>query len=113
MSKKEFDLGLFIDTVMKSNKSVYSESEQQNNARILKLYRDIMGSKEIAEEWLANVTEQDLEWILDLVMYWPSFEMDMEPEDWNHIGVQSFMIEGIIESLRQMPSVRRKGVAFF
>jgi|GEM_PF-5773659 len=109
--QKRFDFSRFMESLQSANNR-YSDQERKINYRILRLYREIMRRENITDEFLQSVTQEELEWILDMVMYWPSYEAGAYDEDWDHIGVQSFQIEDIIQYLGQMPTVRRE-VAFF
>lgn len=105
---KNFDVATFIENAQKER----SLSDQMIHHRSLALeaYRMIIEHSEATDEMLARYDLEVYEWVFDLIMYWPIYEMesDLEPEDLNHHGVQHFQIRDIIFQLGSLPANKKK-----
>lgn len=101
-----FHLPAFIDKIQQAD-SIDEERVQIQN-RMLTTMRLILDSTQATPELLSQVTAQDIEWAFDLMLYWPDWEATLEPEDYNHEGVQHVQIRDIVKGLSQKKSIKRK-----
>jgi hypothetical protein len=109
MNEKDFSLNEFIKRMHTANSLSHEEVQYRNEALIN--FDTISYADYITDEMLDNLTLQQLEWVKDLIMYWPTFEAEFEPDDANHHGFQKYEIISLMKGLSKKKSIKRQ-VAF-
>ncbi|MBR2246105.1 hypothetical protein [Oceanobacillus profundus] len=107
--KQEFNLSAFGKKICNTT-SLDSERVHIYD-RLLTMDDIISRNSMITEDFLSNFSEEDLEWYFDFITYWPSMEMTLEPEDYDHEILQQEKIITCINELSRMKGIQRS-VAF-
>ena len=103
---KEFHLGAFMKLM--ENASSLHEDEIDAHERTLRTIRTILDNDVATPELLDSVTLQDIEWAFDAILYWPSWEMEVEEHDLDHVCVQHMQIRDMVSMLSKQKSIKRK-----
>ncbi len=101
-----FDLPVFIKRMEKAEG--IGEDQVKFHVRTLTTMRLILDNTHITPELLNQVSTQDIEWAFDLMSYWPTWEGEMEAEDFNHAGVQHVQIRYLVNELSAKKSEKRR-----
>lgn len=102
----EFNVKAFIEQAEEEDS--IAEDFVETRIRTLRTMRLILDNDEATPELLDQCSITDIEWAFDLVLYWPSAEMELEPHDWDHDGIQQVQLMEIIDEIRQEKSIRKK-----
>lgn len=102
----EFSLERFIQymTVAES----LMEDQVQSHVRTNTVMRMVLDNDVATHELLDSCTLEELEWVFDSLLYWPSCEQSLEEGDMNHFGVQQAQARELISGLSQKPSIKKK-----
>ncbi|PVC75001.1 hypothetical protein C2I27_03685 [Priestia megaterium] len=103
----EFDLSKFIDKVAKADSLGQDEIDSRQQG--LRVFRLLVDNTHATDELLNSITLEELEWVFDLISYWPSTDdFDFENGDKNHWGIQHYQVRDIVFSLSRKKSIKRK-----
>ncbi|MGV7000253.1 hypothetical protein ACWA2C_16330 [Priestia megaterium] len=103
----DFDLSVFIDKVEKADSIGQDEIESRQKG--LKAFRFLIDNTDATDELLNTITSEELEWVFDIISYWPSTDdYDFENGDRNHWGIQHYQVRDIVYALSRKKSIRRK-----
>lgn len=83
-------------------------SDMETSKKTVMAFRAILDNSFATDELLDSFTIEQLEWVQDLLLYWPSAEADREPEDYRHEGVQHIIVRSLIEELALTKPLRKK-----
>lgn len=104
---ENFDLKEFIDHI--DNSSSYSEEQVNSQSKTIETFQLLLNNRNTYPEVLEKCSLINLEWVLDMILYWPSWEAGIEDEeDFNHYGIQYFQIKGMVQDLSSKKSIKKK-----
>ncbi|MCD7911042.1 hypothetical protein KC480_05820 [Bacillus velezensis] len=103
-----FNLSVFVDKVMEAQS--LSSDNIHSHKRTLEVFDLFYLNEHATSELFSSFTYDELEWVFDLISYWPSAETDVEPEDLDHPGIQQDQIYDLVKSLSKIKSKKRKEI---
>ncbi|KAF2421618.1 hypothetical protein [Bacillus subtilis] len=103
-----FDLSVFVDKGMKVNS--LTEDNVQSHQRTIEVFNVFVQNDIATDQILSSFTLTELEWVYDLISYWPSMEIELVPEDLDHYGVQREQICHLVQSFSELKSQKRREV---
>lgn len=101
-----FDLSVFVDRTLKANS--LSNDIVDSHERTLKVLNLFIENEKATPQVLSSFTLQELEWVNDLILYWPSMETEFDPADLDHYGVQQEQIWYLVQTFSELKSQKRK-----
>ncbi|MCY9186517.1 hypothetical protein [Bacillus halotolerans] len=103
-----FDLSVFVDKAMKVNS--LTEDNVHSHQRTIEVFNVFVQNDIATDQILSSFTLTELEWVYDLISYWPSMEIELVPEDLDHYGVQREQICHLVQSFSELKSQKRREV---
>ncbi|MED3627944.1 hypothetical protein P4478_12865 [Bacillus subtilis] len=101
-----FDLSVFVDKAMKVNS--LTEDNVHSHQRTIEVFNIFVQNDIATEQILSSFSLEELEWVENLISYWPSMEVEIAPEDLNHYGVQREQICYLVQSFSELKSQKRR-----
>lgn len=104
--QKPFHLESFVKLM--ENAASLGQDQVDAHEMTLRTIRKILDNDEATPELLDSCSIEAIEWAFDALMYWPSWEMEIEQHDLDHVCVQHIQIREIVQALSNTKSIKRK-----
>lgn len=104
---KKFRMAHFCNLL--KEKEGASQEEASRHFRLLTLFDHLVELDSLDEDTLELFTHEDIEWLEDLIQYWPTYDMEEEDISLSHIGIEeSLKINWFFQQMNHLRSVRKE-----